>query len=199
MSRRLRGESSYNFFGSQPGGSSITPTRNNPGIFLPWGTENIGVAEAATAIGVANQQQFWQFVPSYNVQIGHVVFNVSTPLAASKCGIAIYSGDLTTKLTAADATDCTAGGVKSPALSSIITLLQNTAYWLGFVVTDATTLIITNFLGTTVDSNLKNRTSPHDGRDTVDATAGGVTLAAPVNIANITNLQLRVPLLWFEL
>lgn len=200
MTRRRIDAYASNFFAGGTGGSSSGgPTPNNPGIWLPWGTENILIAEAANPIGVANQQQFWQFVPSYNIQVGHCVFNVTTPLAASKTGVAIYSGDLTTKLTAADATDCTAGGVKRPALSSIITLLQNTAYWLGFVVTDATTLALTNALGSSVDSSIKNAASIHEGRDTVDVTAGGVTLAAPVNIANITSVQLRVPFLWFEL
>lgn len=184
---------------SPPSGGSLTP--NNPGIWLPWGVANTPIAEGTSIIGVANQQQFWKFVPGYNIQVGHVTFGVNIGVASTFAGFAIYSGDLTQKLTSADGISCNVpnGTMVRAAASSIITLQQNIAYWLGIVATDATTLSFFDFLEGGAGFQMRNKGAIREGRDTVDATAGGVTLAGPVNPANITNTQLRIILNYWDL
>lgn len=182
--------------GSSPSSSSgSAPVTNNPGIWLPGGTTQLlQTADSASIFGAANTESLMQFVQAYTITVGHVTFSIGVGLAAAKFGVAINSGDGLTKITAADAVDVSAAGVKRVALSSQVTLTQGTTYWLGWVCTDAATVTIQNLLLTNLQQTIQNNAIVRQGRSGT-ATVGGVTLA---NIGVVAAAQSRVPLFWFD-
>jgi hypothetical protein len=178
---------------TSPSGAT-SPAANNPGIYLPWG--NIQFGNGPTIQGIANQEQFIEFIAPATITLGHLTFLVGTPLAGSFFGAAIYSGDGLSKLTAADGVSCAvvASTAVTAALSAQITLQQSVSYWLGWTATDGTTLTIDNILVPANTSTIGNKDKTRWGRNTVNATAGGVTLAT---VSNLTAVQLRIPTMFF--
>jgi hypothetical protein len=173
-----------------------SPVLNNAGVWLPFGTTSLQLVDANTIQGAPNQEQFYQFVQPYTITIGHVTFAIGTGLAGSLFGVALYSGDGTQKLTAADGVSTATAGNKRPALSSVITLIADATYWIGWTGTDNVTVTILNFLESTFQASIRNQSVTRSGRSTT-ATAGGVTLATVNNV--IAGVQLRIPEFYFDL
>lgn len=178
-----------------PGFIEISPLVNG-GVWLPYFDEESPLTTATpTVVGTANTQGECEFTASYSITIGHVTYWIQTPVAGSLIGVAIYSGDGLTKLTSSDGASGAVGAVAVRlALSSTLTLMRGTKYWLGWTVTDATTLTLSNVLIAANYRDIINKGSIRNGVSNV-ATAGGITNA---NIGVPTSLQLRIPLFFFD-
>ena len=182
--------------GSTPPAANNAPLSNNPGLWLPWGQSLIYPASGVTIQGVVNNQQQVQFVCPYTINIGHVSITIGAGLAGSLAGIALYSGDGSTKLTAADGFSTAVAGTLRIALSQAIQLVAATPYWIGWTATDATTVTWLNYLDVAQRATAMNGGGIiRYGRNTTNATANGVTLS---KIQNVTTVQLRILDMWFD-
>lgn len=183
---------------TSPSSGAASPVSNNPGILLPWGTQQISAASGNTIQGAVNQQQQLHFVSPITIALGHVTFFIGTPNAAGLFGVSLYSGDGLTKLSAADGVslNVAANSAVRAALSAGITLQANIDYWLGWTCNDGTTATFSNYLDVAARIGLYNTGGVlRYGRNTTDATAGGVTLSS---IRNTVSTQLRIVDLFFD-
>lgn len=167
------------------------------GIQLPFTNFSPSSAESLTAFGAANTEQVVKFICNQNITLGHVAFFLGTGVAAALMGIALYDATGLVKLSAADAVSVAGSTtVLRPALSTVINLLQDTAYWLGWTCT-SNAVTISNFLmGATPAGwgGIYNAGAIRSGTSGT-ATAGGVTNA---NIGVVTGAQLRIPDFTFD-